>query len=51
MPTTPACLVAAMIVHGLSRLLTFNVGDFQRYQMLTVLEPQQVLASPPPSTP
>jgi predicted nucleic acid-binding protein len=44
-----ARLVAAMMVHGLSRLLTFNVGDFQRYQTLTVLDPQQVLASQPPT--
>lgn len=42
-----ARLVAAMMVHGLSRILTFNLGDFQRYPMLTVLEPQQVLAAPP----
>ncbi|HTU89509.1 MAG TPA: PIN domain-containing protein [Gemmataceae bacterium] len=42
-----ARLVAAMMVHGLSRILTFNVGDFQRYQTLTVLEPQQVVAAPP----
>lgn len=42
-----ARLVAAMMVHGLSRILTFNVGDFQRYQALTVLEPQQVLPAPP----
>lgn len=42
-----AHLVAAMMVHGLSRILTFNVGDFKRYQTLTVLEPQQVVAPPP----
>ncbi|MHB1424769.1 MAG: type II toxin-antitoxin system VapC family toxin [Gemmataceae bacterium] len=42
-----AHLVVAMMVHGLSRILTFNVGDFQRYPTLTVLEPQQVLATPP----
>jgi predicted nucleic acid-binding protein len=41
--------VAAMMVHGLSRLLTFNVGDFQRYSFLTVLEPQQLLAARPPT--
>jgi predicted nucleic acid-binding protein len=40
-------LVAAMMVHGLSRLLTFNIGDFQRYPFLTLLEPQQVLAARP----
>ncbi len=44
-----ARLAAAMMVHGLSRILTFNVADFQRYQTLTVLDPQQVLASQLPS--
>jgi predicted nucleic acid-binding protein len=42
-----ARLVAAMTVHGISRILTFNVADFQRYQLLTVLDPQQVVAPPP----
>jgi hypothetical protein len=42
-----ARLVAAMMVHGLSRVLTFNVGDFQRYQTLTVLEPRNVVSGPP----
>lgn len=42
-----ARLVAAMMVHGLSRILTFNVGDFQRYQTLTVLEPQKVVGGTP----
>jgi predicted nucleic acid-binding protein len=42
-----ARLVAAMMVHGISRILTFNVGDFQRYQTLIVLDPHQVLAPPP----
>jgi predicted nucleic acid-binding protein len=42
-----ARLAAAMMVHGLSRILTFNVGDFQRYQTLTVLEPSQVVSGKP----
>lgn len=42
-----ARLAAAMMVHGLSRILTFNVGDFRRFQTLTVLDPQQVVAAPP----
>jgi predicted nucleic acid-binding protein len=42
-----ARLVAAMIVHGLNRILTRNVGDFQRYQTLTVLDSQQVIAPSP----
>ena len=40
-----AHLVAAMIVHGISRILTFNVGDFRRYSNISVLDPLQVLAS------
>lgn len=38
-------LVAAMMVPGIARILTFNPGDFRRYQGIVVLEPQQVLAS------
>jgi len=37
-------LVAAMLVHGLGRLLTFNVADFQRYQGIVVVSPQDILA-------
>ncbi len=44
-----ARLVAAMMVHGISRILTFNVGDFMRYAGIAVLDPQQVLASRPPT--
>jgi predicted nucleic acid-binding protein len=44
-----ARLVAALMVHGLSRLLTFNVSDFARYPGVTILEPGQVLASTPPT--
>ena len=40
-------LVAAMVVHGLTHLLTFNAGDFARYPGLTVLDPATV-APPPP---
>jgi predicted nucleic acid-binding protein len=43
-----ARLVAAMIVHGIGQLLTFNKPDFQRYQGITVLSPQDVLSSPAP---
>ena len=35
-------LVAAMIVHGVKRILTFNVADFRRYQAIDVLDPRQV---------
>jgi len=44
-----AHLVAAMIVHGVGRILTFNVADFRRYQNITVLDPHQVAASRPPT--
>jgi predicted nucleic acid-binding protein len=43
-----AHLVAAMVVQQISRILTFNPTDFRRYQGITVLEPQQVVASLPP---
>jgi predicted nucleic acid-binding protein len=39
-----ARLVAAMLVHGVPLLLTFNVSDFQRYQGITVVSPQDVLS-------
>ena len=41
-----AHLVAAMMVHGIAQILTFNIADFQRYQSVTVLEPRQVLGAP-----
>jgi len=41
-----ARLVAAMQVHGIDQLLTFNVTDFQRYPMITVLDPAVVASSP-----
>lgn len=34
-----ARLVAAMLGHGLTHLLTFNVSDFVRYDEITVLSP------------
>ena len=37
-----ARLVAAMQVHGLTHLLTFNAAHFRRYPGLTVVEPHQV---------
>jgi predicted nucleic acid-binding protein len=36
-------LVAAMIVHGIPRILTFNTTDFQRYQEITAISPADVL--------
>jgi predicted nucleic acid-binding protein len=46
-----ARIVAAMKIHGLTHLVTFNVGDFKRYDSteITVLSPAQVLTSFPPS--
>ncbi|MGV3723507.1 MAG: type II toxin-antitoxin system VapC family toxin [Actinomycetota bacterium] len=35
-------LVASMLVHGVSHILTFNVADFQRYPGITVVHPQMV---------
>ena len=39
-----ARLVAAMIVHGLTHLLTFNARDFRQYDAITVVTPAEVLA-------
>lgn len=41
--THDARLVAAMQAHGVTRLLTFNVGDFQRYPGITVVHPDDVV--------
>jgi predicted nucleic acid-binding protein len=37
-----ARLVAAMLVHGVGHLLTFNDGDFRRFPGITVLTPAAV---------
>jgi predicted nucleic acid-binding protein len=45
-PTHDARIVAAMIAHGLTHLLTFNVDDFKRYKnIITVATPQEVITS------
>lgn len=41
-----ARLVAAMNVHGIRAILTFNKNDFVRYHGLTVCEPKNLLAAP-----
>jgi predicted nucleic acid-binding protein len=41
-----ARLVAAMSVHGVNRILTFNTQDFQRYQGIVVVSPQQIVNMP-----
>lgn len=35
-------IVAAMKVHGITHLLTFNTGDFNRYSDISVISPSQV---------
>lgn len=38
-----ARLVAAMLAHGATHLLTFNTVDFQRYPQITTVHPQEVV--------
>lgn len=37
-----ARIVAAMLTHGVTHLLTFNVNDFQRYPAIQVVHPVDV---------
>jgi predicted nucleic acid-binding protein len=37
-----ARLVAAMIVHDVSHLLTFNTADFKRFTAITAVSPQSI---------
>jgi predicted nucleic acid-binding protein len=37
-----ARLVAAMLVHNVTHLLTFNTDDFKRFSEITVVDPQNV---------
>ncbi len=46
-----ARIVAAMNVHGLTHLLTFNGGDFKRFQRITVVSPDEIVKAPPPAAP
>jgi hypothetical protein len=39
-------LVAAMIIHGIDRLVTFNVADFRRYREILAISPESVLLPP-----
>ena len=41
-----ARLAAAMIVHRIPQILTFNVADFRRYPGITPLDPAAVIAGP-----
>jgi predicted nucleic acid-binding protein len=40
-----ARIVAAMKVHGISKLLTFNLKDFKRFQHITLLDPNSFVNS------
>ncbi|MBC7816541.1 MAG: type II toxin-antitoxin system VapC family toxin [Planctomycetaceae bacterium] len=42
-PTHDALLVAAMIRHTITHLLTYNITDFKRFSEVTALSPQIVL--------
>ncbi|MEC4817949.1 MAG: type II toxin-antitoxin system VapC family toxin [Scytonema sp. PMC 1069.18] len=37
-----ARLVAAMLVHGLTHILTFNISDFNRYSEITAVHPTTI---------
>ena len=45
--TYDARIVAAMKVHGVSHLLTFNESDFKRYRDISVMTPPSVVHSYP----
>jgi predicted nucleic acid-binding protein len=38
-----AKLVAAMLVHGVTHILTFNVRDFRRYREITAVLPTDIV--------
>jgi predicted nucleic acid-binding protein len=40
--TYDARLVAAMRIHGLTSILTFNTSDFRRYRGITAVSPEDV---------
>ncbi len=42
-----ARIVAAMFVHGITRLLTFNADDFKRFSDIVVLTPAGILSRRP----
>ena len=42
-----ARLVAAMAIHGMGRILTFNGADFRRFTGITVITPDEALQASP----
>ena len=38
-----ARITALMLVHGLTRILTFNVNDFARYSDISAFTPQDII--------
>jgi len=46
-----ARLAAAMKVHGLTHLLTFNGGDFKRFAGITVIDPASIVSPMPTQSP
>jgi len=45
-----ARIVAAMNVHSIAHLLTFNGGDFKRYQGITVVAPDEIVKGQQPGS-
>lgn len=41
-PSHDARLVAAMLMHKLTHILTFNTGDFKRFSSITAVDPTSV---------
>jgi predicted nucleic acid-binding protein len=41
-------IAAAMQVHGLTHLITFNVRDFKRFPQITAVKPEELLHPPTP---
>ena len=39
-----AKLVAAMLVHGLTHILTFDISDFARYSEITAVNPREIVS-------
>jgi predicted nucleic acid-binding protein len=41
-PAHDALIAAAMKIHGISHLLTFNTGDFKPFSEITVISPTEI---------